>query len=68
MAATKKTPARKPAVKKAPAKKAGTTAKIICTCDRLPLPDGHVLHRDMTAEVPIADAKTYEATERARRV
>lgn len=40
---------------------------IICTCDRLPLPDGHVLVRDQTARVPLADAVNYESAERAER-
>lgn len=42
--------------------------KIICICDRLPLPDGTVLVRDMTATVPTADAVAYESAERAERV
>lgn len=41
--------------------------KIICICDRLPLPDGTVLVRDMTATVPEADAVAYESAERVKR-
>ena len=53
-------------VKKKPAAKPDFVA-IICTCDRLPLPDGSVLVRGQTATVPVADAKNYEAAERAAR-
>lgn len=52
--------------KKKPAPAEGV--KIICTCDRLPLPDGVVLVRGQTAKVPVADAVNYEAAERATRV
>lgn len=52
----------------APKKVEPKEAEIICTCDRLPLPTGEVLVRDMTATVPVADAGAYEAQERARRV
>jgi hypothetical protein len=41
------------------------SGKIVCTCDRLPLPDGTVLVRGQTAEVPPADADAYVAQERA---
>jgi hypothetical protein len=59
----KKAPAKKPA----PPVKEPTEVRIVCTCDRLPLPDGHVLVRGQYAAVPIADAKAYEAQERAKR-
>lgn len=44
-----------------------TEARIVCTCDRLPLETGEVLVRDMTATVPVAHAVAYEAQGRAKR-
>lgn len=57
-----------PTKTKKPAAPKSDAVKIICTCDRLPLPDGTVLVRDMTATLPEADVAAYESAERVKRV
>jgi hypothetical protein len=60
---------KKPAAPKAAAPKpeGDGMVDIVCTCDRLPLVDGHVLVRGMTGRVPEHEAVNYEAAERAKR-
>jgi hypothetical protein len=41
---------------------------MICTCDRIPLPSGEVVVRDVEFLASAADARAYEASERAQRV
>ena len=41
---------------------------MICTCDRIPLPTGEIVMRDVDFIVSAADAAAYEASERAQRV
>ena len=41
---------------------------MICTCDRIPLPTGEIVVRDVEFIVSADDAAAYEASERAERV
>jgi len=54
------------AAKKKPA--ATDEVAMICTCDRIPLPTGEVVVRDMEFLTSAVDAAAYEASERAERV
>lgn len=54
------------AAKKKPA--ASDDVAMICTCDRIPLPTGEVVVRDVEFLASAADAAAYEASERAQRV
>lgn len=54
------------AAKKKPA--ASDDVAMICTCDRIPLPTGEIVVRDVEFIVSAADAAAYEASERAQRV
>ena len=54
------------AAKKKPA--ASDDVAMICTCDRIPLPTGEVVVRDVEFLASAADAAAYEAAERAQRV
>lgn len=54
------------AAKKKPA--ATDEVAMICTCDRIPLPTGEVVVRDVEFLASATDAAAYEASERAERV
>lgn len=48
-------------------KQVSDIVRMICTCDRIPLPDGEVVVLGQQFVASAADAAAYEASERAKR-